>query len=73
MAMSIEQTQSVEIRWNGPGWYGPFQHQDYDGGYVVYYKVNTTAGKDDPFTAGNDAYGHVGTPDWYDSEAEFYA
>lgn len=62
------------IIWRGAGWYGPFQHQNYDSGdFVVYYKVNTVADRGDPFTAGDDAYGHVGTPEWVDSVEEFYA
>ena len=63
----------TEIVWSGAGWYGPRSERDGMWGEEVirYYRVNTAAKRDDPFTAGDDAYGQVGTPDWYDSEEEF--
>lgn len=64
---------NTEIIWRGAGWYGPLAERAGAFGPEVirYYRVNTDAGRDDPFQAGRDAYGQVGTPDWYDSEDEF--
>jgi len=64
---------NFEIIWRGPGWYGPLSESDGAFGpeIIRFYRVNTDAGKDDPFTASADAYGQVGTPDWYGSREEF--
>lgn len=63
----------IEIVWNGPGWYGPRSERDGAWGAEVirYYRVVTDAGKDDYQQASHDAYGNVGTPDWYESKEEF--
>ena len=64
----------TEIIWAGAGWYGPLSERDGAWGEEIarYYRVNTDAGRDDYQQASRDAYGQVGTPDWYDSEEEFY-
>lgn len=59
------------FNFTGPGWYGPLGRHDSQGNYTEYVRVPTDAGKDDPFTASNDAYGHCGTPDWFDSLPEW--
>ena len=66
--------RKFEIVWAGPGWYGPVSEREGAWGDEItrYYRVTTDAPKDDPFQAGRDAYGSVGTPDWWDSEEEFY-
>ena len=62
----------AEFVWRGPGWYGPFDHQqetEMDGKrvrYITYCKCSD-APENEPFQAGDDAYRYgVGTPDWYD-------
>ena len=63
---------AVVIVWTGAGWYGPLAGSDSQGEVTRYYRVNTDAGRTDFSQASRDAYGQVGTPDWYDSEEEFY-
>lgn len=62
----------TEIVWTGAGWYGPLSEHDSEGEIIRYYRVNTDAGRNDYSQASRDAYGQVGTPDWYDSEEKFY-
>ena len=66
--------RKFEILWSGAGWYGPLSERDGAWGEEVirYYRVITDAGRNDYSQASKDAYGQTGTPDWYDSEEEFY-
>lgn len=58
----------TKIIWAGAGWYGAIQRRD----FIEIVRIVTDAGRDDYQQASRDAYGQAGTPDWYDSEEEFY-